>query len=83
MPPIEYDIQLDSLDMVRLIISAQGTDDLFEVTASLGQSKNGMRDLHFGFVKATDDNHGKKPRNNGYGREYVCSIQSLYMVLRM
>ena len=55
LPLLQYDMQLDSFAMIRLVESAQGTDDCF--TDSNYKCKDG-RDLHHRFLSnATDFNN--------------------------
>ena len=56
LPLLQYDMQLDSFAMIRLVESAQGTDDCF--TDSNFQCKDGLRNLHYKFLSnATDFNN--------------------------
>jgi uncharacterized protein YkwD len=56
LPLIQYDMQLDSFAMIRLVESAQGTDDCFN--DSMYKCKDGLRNLHYRFVSnATDFNN--------------------------
>jgi uncharacterized protein YkwD len=62
LPTVEYDMQLDSLALVRLIESAKGINDCFEEEGFYGHCKDGMRNLHFKFMRNTEDFHNNSNR---------------------
>ena len=65
LPLLEYDMQLDSLALVRLIESAKGVDDCFEDPNF--RCKDSIRDLHFKFRTTVKDYHSKNPKTKVNG----------------
>lgn len=61
LPLLEYDMQLDSLAILRLIESAKGLDDCFEDPNFNGVCKDSIRNLHFKFQTTVDDYHSNHP----------------------
>ena len=73
LPLLEYDMQLDSLALVRLIESAKGVDDCFEESEFKGLCKDGIRNLHFKFKSNTEDFHNNTNRIFVLGENMVAA----------
>ena len=73
LPVLEYDMQLDSLAIIRLIESAKGVDDCFEEPEFKGLCKDGIRNLHFKFKSNTEDFHNNTNRIFVLGENMVAA----------
>ena len=65
LPVLEYDMQLDSLAIIRLIESAKGVDDCFEDPNF--RCKDSIRNLHFKYQTTVNDYHSKNPKTTVTG----------------
>ena len=65
LPLLQYDMQLDSLAIIRLIESAKGIDDCFEDPNF--RCKDSIRNLHFKYQTTVNDYHSKNPKTTVTG----------------
>jgi hypothetical protein len=80
LPLLQYDMELDSFAMIRLVESAQGTDDCFNDPNFNGHCKDGIRNLHYRFLSnATDFNNTN--RRISVDGENMC-VSSDYYITR-
>ena len=78
LPLLQYDMQLDSFAMIRLVESAQGTDDCF--TDSNFQCKDGLRNLHYRFLSNATDFNNTNSRISVQGENMVVSPGSIAVI---
>ena len=80
LPLLQYDMQLDSFAMIRLVESAQGTDDCFDDPNFNGNCKDGLRNLHYRFLSNATDFNNTNSRISVQGENMVVSPGSIAVI---
>lgn len=80
LPLLQYDMELDSFAKIRLVESAQGTDDCFNDPNFNGHCKDGIRNLHYRFLSNATDFNNTNSRISVQGENMVVSPGSISVI---